>query len=293
MSQQQPPRMSEEFRDRMRAGLSTMAPHERLRERRRNRALVGGSAAAVLVIVGAVVAVQGVRGTLLQDEAAPPPPPMPSVAETVVPTPTPAPSATPSTQPTAPAATLEPGTVTPPPQETVEPDPTTPPEAIVGELITGGPQPVAGELYDIAISCASPQEVWIDDGGVPDDGTASWRTLLCGVDAAGFIDYAVPGTHARVFAQVAPGDPMPHVERRLHGGTFTAEQEAALRASGTSLVDVVVWCGTTTGTVSIGAATAECVPNEAAVIDDIESPDALTRLVGPPGAKLWVILQLQ
>ncbi|KAA6436281.1 hypothetical protein FQ330_02405 [Agrococcus sediminis] len=292
MSQQQPPRMSEEFRDRMRAGLSTMAPHERLRERRRNRAFVGGSAAAVLVIVGAVVAVQGVRGTLLQDQAAPPPP-MPSVVETLMPTPTPAPSATPSPEPTAPAATLEPGTVTPPPQATIEPDPTSAPEPSVVEVPTGGPAPQDGQLYDLAISCVSPLEIWIDDGSVAAGGAASWRTLLCGVDTAGFIDYAIPGPDARVFALTAPGDPLPHVERRPHGGSFTAEQNAALRAAGTSLVDAVVWCGTTTGTVSIGAATAECVPNEAAVIDDVESPDVLTQLVGPPGAKLWVILQLQ
>ena len=45
------PRMSHDFEERMRRGLSTMAVRERVRERRRNRAIAGGAVAAAVVAV--------------------------------------------------------------------------------------------------------------------------------------------------------------------------------------------------------------------------------------------------
>lgn len=279
----EPQRMSAEFRRRMRAGVAEMAVQERLRERRRGRALLSGAAAVLVVAIAAVAGAQVLGGLSQQDLAAPPPPPpLPSVTDvrdTSTPTPTPSATITP-----APSETPDPTTITPP----ISTAPTEPPRVI--ELPTGGPAPSAGQSYDLAIVCDPAIPMWIDNGAAPDAGSASWRSLSCDGVAA-FIDFGVPAADARVFALIEDGQPMPTVQRRLTGGSFTAEQDAALVASADGvLVSATVWCGTTAGTVAIGARSEECTPNGAAVFDDVPLAEALTGLTGPPGYDVWVLL---
>lgn len=253
-------------------------------------AALGTLLVAAMTMTGCALTGTAVTGSSASPVGETPPPPAASGDATATPTPTPIVAHDPG--PTVPPG---PGTATPPP---TPPEPTaahepTDPEPQVVELETGGPAPEDGQLYDLAISCTNPMEIWIDDGTATDASEASWRQMICGVDTGGFIDYAVPGADARVYARIGPRERMPLVERRPHGGSFTEEQIAALGATDVLLVDVVAWCGTTTGPITVGEATAECIPNEAAVIDDVLAADALTQLTGPPGARLWVILQLQ
>jgi hypothetical protein len=81
MSDERQSAMSEEFRARMRQGLSSMAVLERRRERRRNRAIAGGSAAAVAALVVGV-GIWSVAGAELpeRDQAAPTSPVEPGAA---------------------------------------------------------------------------------------------------------------------------------------------------------------------------------------------------------------------
>ncbi|WP_343920022.1 hypothetical protein [Agrococcus citreus] len=127
MSDQQP-RMSDDFKARMRQGLSSMAVRERVRERRRNRAIAAGAVAAVTAVVLGVGAWQVVGAIDPRvDQAATPP------------TTTVEPSATPTPTPTlAPAAT-----------ETAEPEPTPPPGF---EGVAAG-VPIITDFIDCSAGC--------------------------------------------------------------------------------------------------------------------------------------------
>lgn len=107
MSDELQPGMSEDFKSRMRQGLSSMAVRERVRERRRNRAIASSAVAAVTAVVLGV-GVWQVAGSIdpRMDQAAP----VPSI--TVAPsTPAPPPptSAAVPTETTAPEPTPPPG----------------------------------------------------------------------------------------------------------------------------------------------------------------------------------------
>lgn len=106
MSDERPPGMSEEFQARMRLGLSTMAVRERVRERRRNRAIAGGAVAAAVVALVAVLGGQVLAGGAGERDVA-------------VPTQTAEPTTEP-TQPSLDTPTLE-------PSETEPAEPTPPP----------------------------------------------------------------------------------------------------------------------------------------------------------------------
>ncbi len=159
MSEERQPGMSDEFKTRMRQGLSSMAVRERVRERRRNRAIAGGGVAAVAALVVGV-GVWQVTGAIDPsiDQAAPPVPSM--TAE---------PSATP------PAPTLTTATEAP------EPTPAPPPgfegvaagEPIVtasveapegGDTGAGGGAPIERE-YEVYVLCEGGGSVLFD--GIP------------------------------------------------------------------------------------------------------------------------------
>lgn len=134
MSDEQQPGMSEEFKARMRQGLSSMAVRERVRERRRNRGIAGGAVAAMAAaIVG--VGVWQFAGALdpRVDQAAPAPTTTPASIE---------PSAEPTPEPT-PTATA---TATPEPTET---GPTPPPGF---EGIAAG-EPIITDFFDCGGGC--------------------------------------------------------------------------------------------------------------------------------------------
>ncbi len=104
MSDERQPGMSPDFRARMRQGVSTMAVRERVRERRRNRAVAGGAVAAVAAAVLGVGVWQfsGVLDPRV-DEAAPAPTTTPTAIEpSVTPEPTVAATETPDPGPTPP-----------------------------------------------------------------------------------------------------------------------------------------------------------------------------------------------
>lgn len=112
MTDQLPPEpMGDAFKARMRQGLSAMAVRERLRERRRNRAIAGGALAAVVVATVAVIGAQALTSVQLERDLAGPgttEAPSPTDAATATPTPTPAvepPSATPTVPVETPAQT--------------------------------------------------------------------------------------------------------------------------------------------------------------------------------------------
>ncbi|MCH1881885.1 hypothetical protein [Agrococcus sp. ARC_14] len=157
--------MSDEFKSRMRQGLSSMAVRERMRERSRNRAIAGGALAAVVVATVAVFGAQALGGVAERDQAAPSSP-----TPTVVETPTPG-------ETTAP---------TPAPTESPEPEPTAPPglegvaagEPLVvgvetcadgcGDAGAAGPEPIVERIFDIYLVCEGRgtvffgSEAWID-----------------------------------------------------------------------------------------------------------------------------------
>ncbi|WAC67196.1 hypothetical protein OVA14_05490 [Agrococcus sp. SL85] len=165
MSDERPPGMSEEFQARMRLGLSTMAVRERVRERRRNRAIAGGAVAAAVVAVVAVLGGQVLAGGASERDVA-------------VPTQT----AEPTTEPTQPSL----DTPTPEPTETEPAEPTPPPgfegvaagepsvldsvdcsEGGCGDAGAAGGPSVEG-VYDVYVLCQGTGQVrfgdsvWID-----------------------------------------------------------------------------------------------------------------------------------
>lgn len=161
------PGMSEEFKARMRQGLSTMAVRERVRERRRNRAIAGGALAAVVVCAVAVFGSQALGNLSSErDQAAPPTP--------TAPTETAQPTAEPTAEPT--------------PEETAPASPTPPPgfegvaagEPLVldhetcvggcGDVGAGGGPPVE-RTFDVYLVCEGSGsvsyggELWVDCAG--------------------------------------------------------------------------------------------------------------------------------
>ena len=101
MSDELQPGMSEDFKARMRQGLSSMAVRERVRERRRNRAIAGGAVATVTAVVLGV-GVWQIAGAIdpRVDQAA-----VPTTSVEPSTTPTPAPTPTPTSAPTRSEAT--------------------------------------------------------------------------------------------------------------------------------------------------------------------------------------------
>ncbi|MGM1030670.1 MAG: hypothetical protein ACQEWM_12500 [Actinomycetota bacterium] len=132
MSDEPQPGMSEDFKARMRQGLSSMAVRERVRERRRNRAIASGVVAAVTAVVLGV-GVWQVAGSIdpRMDQAAPVP--TSTIAPSAEPTPTPAPTSSTAAVPT----------------ETAAPEPTPPPGF---EGVASG-VPIVTDFVDCSAGC--------------------------------------------------------------------------------------------------------------------------------------------
>ena len=177
------PRMDDAFRARMRQGLSSMAVRERMRERRRNRAIAGGAVAAVVVATFAVVGAQALAGLQPERDRAAPPMPTHSTIQTPAETPEP-------TEPVETTPAPEPPEHTPPPglegaaagQPTVT-DVRSCSEC--GDTGAGGGDP-AESHFDVYLLCEGRGtvrfggEVWADCGdhragtGFVEHGVADW-----------------------------------------------------------------------------------------------------------------------
>jgi hypothetical protein len=248
MSDEQQSGMSEEFKARMRQGLSSMAVRERVRERRRNGAIAGGAVAAVAAAVIGVGAWQ-FAGTLdpRVDQAAPP-----------APTSTIEPSAVPSTDPSI--------ATTPTPTETIPPQPTPPPgfEGVASgvPIVTasvprgeGGDTGAAGgggveREYDVYVLC--------EGTGTVSFGGAEW------IDCTDFEE----GTGWAVFGQVdevGDGDPRYTASPDFDGELSVIDAGASPPGSaGGSTATVYYDCGPT---VTIGGVLFDCDADPTAIVN--------------------------
>lgn len=140
MSEERPPEMGDDFRGRMRQGLSSMAVRERLRERRRNRAIAGGALAAIVVATVAVIGSQALGGAQLEQDRA-----QPGTTQT------------PGQPPAQTPGGTDPGTSTPPVEPPVETGAPTPPPGLEGVAAR------EAQLLDVA-TCAECGDAGSADG---------------------------------------------------------------------------------------------------------------------------------
>lgn len=248
MNDEPQPGMSEEFKARMRQGLSSMAVRERVRERRRNRAIAGGAVATVTAVVLGV-GVWQIAGAIdpRVDQAA-----VPTTSVEPSTTPTPAPTPTPTSAPTAPT-------------ETAEPEPTPPPgfEGIAagtpfmhdffdcaddcGDTGAGGSGPVVERTYDVYVVC--------EGAGTVSYGEAVW--VDCGTLApgSGFAELGVLDT-------IDDGDPQFTASSGFTGQLSVVERGAPSSGSVEgSTATVFVECSPFTDPVTVGGTRFACDPD--------------------------------
>lgn len=234
------PQMDDEFKARMRRGLSTMAVRERMRERSRNRAIAGGALAAVVIATVAVFGSQAL-GTLQseRDQAAPPTTTTP--VETGVPTPEP-------TEPVETTPPTEPAEPTPPPgfDGVAAGEPTvTDVETCIecGDAgAAGGPQ--LERIYDLYLLC--------EGSGVVRFGGEVW--VDCGDHRAGtgFVEHGVPDWYD-------DGDPQFTTSDDFDGQLSVVEPgAAAVGDSPGATATVWVTCSSPEGTVAVGGVLFDC-----------------------------------
>ncbi|WP_306233264.1 hypothetical protein [Agrococcus beijingensis] len=251
-----PEPMDDAFKARMRQGLSSMAVRERLRERRRNRAIAGGALAAVVVATVAVIGAQALGGGQLEQDRA-----QPGTTQT----PAPATSSTPApTEPSTPAPT-EPST--PAPSEP-GPAPATPPAGFevvaageprvldvqscadgCGDAGTGGGSPVE-RTFDVYLLC--------EGSGSVAYGGQSW--VDCSEHPAGsaFVQLDAIDT-------VDDGDPQFTTSTDFDGQLRVVEPgRLPAGDAGGSTATVFVTCQGTRGTVRVAGVVFDCAAAEAA-----------------------------
>lgn len=241
------PRMSADFEERMRRGLSTMAVRERVRERRRSRAIAGGAVAAAVVAVAAVIGGQALAGLAPERDMAAPPAPTTSATSEPVPSETAVPAPTPT--------------------ETAPAEPTPPPgfegiaagEAHVTASVplgeggdagaAGGPDPKQIEGYvDVYVLCEGSGQVLVGDTPWLDCARLQEGTVMLDLGRALYRDFDDPeirGTadFTGVIRQVQRGEAPAGIGV---GGTATVyvdcwSRPSTLRVGG---VDVTEGCGT-------------------------------------------------
>lgn len=235
-----PPQMDEEFKARMRRGLSTMAVRERIRERTRNRAIAGGALAAVVVATVAVFGSQAL-GTLQSEREQAAPPTTTSPMETGVPTPEP----------------TEPGETTPP---TEPAEPTAPPglEGVAAGEPTVTDVQSCAECGDAGAAGGDPTESHFDvyllceGSGTVRFGGEVWAD--CGEQRAGtgFVEHNVADWYD-------DGDPRFTTSDDFDGQLSVVEPGApATGASPGDTATVWVTCSAPEGTVTVGGVLFDC-----------------------------------
>ena len=246
------PRMDDAFRARMRQGLSSMAVRERMRERRRNRAIAGGAVAAVVVATFAVVGAQALAGVGAErDQAAPASTQSEAPAPTVAETP---PGDAPTAQPTESAAATEPAEPTPPPG--LEGVAAGEPQLLDVLTCDGGcgdtgaaGGPLLERTYDVYLLCGSRGtvhfggELWVDCGEL---GAGAGIALFDRMDTLedGDPQFTTSSDFDGDLVVVDAGEPPVRQSRGAEGEGTTA----------------TVWltCDSLTGTIAVGDSVIDC-----------------------------------